>query len=110
MKQFAAIFLVTFVSASAMAETPVQCSIPGDALHWQADYCLYVVGTDDIIAAGPCLERESKILFRSRCNEKFHYKRAICELIIKSGGRSGTIDNCVQDPTFVGPTVRNGGA
>ena len=110
MKHFGYMFLATLISTNSMAASAGKCPIPGEALHWQADYCLYKVGTDDIIAAGPCLERESKINFRSSCNEKFYYKRAICELVIKSGSRSGTASSCVQDPTFVGPTVRNGGA
>jgi hypothetical protein len=98
------------LSGIASASPPKSCPIPGELLHWQADYCLFKTGTDDIIAAGPCLERESQIRFRSPCNGKFRYKSALCELVIGAGQRSGSIDSCVKDPLFIGPTVRNGGA
>lgn len=97
------------LSGGASASQPNSCPIPGDLLHWQADYCLFKTGTDDIIAAGPCLERESQIDFRSSCSGKFHYKRALCELAIGAGQRSGPIGGCIKDPLFIGPTVRNGG-
>jgi hypothetical protein len=86
------------------------CPIPGDPLHWQADYCMAEIGTDDVIAAGPCLERESKVRFRDPCEGKFRYKQGICELAVRNRSYSGAVDACVEDPLFVGPTVRNGGA
>jgi len=53
--------------------------------------------------------RQKKV-FRNACKEKAHYKRLICERIIQDGSRSGTVRSCVRDRTFIGPTVRNGGA
>lgn len=52
--------IIAFVSANSIAAVPKMCPIAGEAIHWQADYCLYEVGTDDIIAADPCLDREAK--------------------------------------------------
>ena len=86
------------------------CPIPGEMAHWQADYCMAQVGTDDIIAAGPCLERESAVRFRSACSAKQHYKAGLCEQVIANGARRGSVEACVADPEFAGRTVRDGGA
>jgi hypothetical protein len=76
--------------------------------HWRADYCMAQSETDDVIAAQPCLDRESKILFRSDCTAKLHYKREMCKLSI--GDSVEKIDACVRDPSFQGLTVQNNGA
>lgn len=94
----------------ASASPPEACPIAGELAHWQADYCLFRTETDDIIAAGPCLERESNVRFRNSCDGKLHYKRALCELAIGAGQRPGPIEGCVEDPVFMGTTVRHGGA
>jgi hypothetical protein len=86
------------------------CPIPGEMAHWQADFCMAQVGTDDVIAAGPCLEREAAIRFPSACNAKQRYKAGMCELAIANGSRTDSVEACVADPHFVGPTVRNRGA
>ena len=82
--------------------------MPGTMEHWRADYCLARSETDDIIAAQPCLDRESKILFRSDCTAKLHYKREMCKL--SNGSSIKMIDACVRDPDFQGLIVRNHGA
>ena len=102
--------IATLVSAGAHASPPMACAIPGEILHWQADYCMAEVGTDDIIAAGACLEREAKARFASDCSAKSHYKRGMCERAVDAEAYAGTVDACVRDAGFVGSTVRNGGA
>jgi hypothetical protein len=99
-----------FIGDAAAATPPPSCPVPGELIHWQADYCMFKIGTDDVIAAGPCLERELQVRPRSSCSGKFRYKRALCELVVGAGQRKGSIDSCVRDPLFMGPTVRNGGA
>ena len=106
----AAIVLTACASPSSPSPSPSPCPVPGELVHWQADYCLFETETDDIIAAGPCLERESGMRFRSACSGKRHYKRALCERSVFAGYRPGTVDACVSDPLFMGSTVRNGGA
>ncbi len=86
------------------------CPIPGEAVQWQADYCLLATGTDDLIAAQPCIDREAENHFQTVCAEKQHYKARMCILVTDAGSRSGTADQCIQDPNFSGPIVRNGGA
>jgi hypothetical protein len=111
MKRIAYLTLLAAASSGcASAATRAECPIAGDMIHWRADYCLFETGTDDIIAAGPCMERETRKLFRSSCTGNFYYKRAMCELAIGTGQRHDSADHCVKDPLFVGPTVRNGGA
>jgi hypothetical protein len=67
------------------------------------------IGTDDEIAASDCINEQSKLVFRSTCAANLHFKRALCEVLVKSGARAGTVGGCVNDPGFVGPTVRKGG-
>jgi len=67
------------------------------------------IGTDDEIAASDCINEQSKIVFRSTCAANLHFKRALCEVVVKSGARAGTVGGCVNDPGFVGPTVKKGG-
>jgi hypothetical protein len=102
--------IAILASGCASASAPLACPIPGDLQHWQADYCMVETETDDIIAAGPCLERESQIRFRSACDGKLHYKQAMCKLALRAGSYSCSVDSCAKDPLFVGRTVRNGGA
>src|SRR5688572_7194430 len=54
------------------------CPIPGDMAHWQADFCMAQTGTDDVIAAGPCLQSQAAVRFRSACAGKRHYKSLMC--------------------------------
>ncbi|MBH9551895.1 hypothetical protein [Inhella gelatinilytica] len=105
-KLVASAFLL-IASATGAHGTPA-CPVGGKMEHWRADFCMWKVGTDDIIAAQPCLEREEKVSFRSSCTAKQHYKRKICGLNVLNGGPS--IEKCMADPGFMGPTVRNGGA
>lgn len=52
---------------------------------------------------------EMQRTFESDCDAKRHYKRALCELYISREGTSGTVESCLEDKDFIGPTVRNNG-
>ena len=82
---------------------------PGETTQWIADYCMARIGTDDEIAASDCISQQSQLMFRSSCTAKLHFKKALCEVLVKARTRSGAIDACVNDPGFMGNTVRNGG-
>jgi len=97
------------LSGTASGSLQKSCRLPGELLQWQLDYCLMETGTDDVIAASPCMERESHSYFRRSCEGKFHYKRAMCVQAVRTGSRSGTVQSCVQDPSFMGSAVRNHG-
>ena len=93
----------------ATARSPASCPVPGNLYQWQADYCLFKTGTDDLIAAGPCLQRESNRWFDNACDGKLHYKQALCRLVLEAGQRSGSVEACVTDRNFTGPVVRGNG-
>lgn len=96
-------------SGCATASSTDVCPIPGKFEQWQADFCLFESETDDIIAAQPCLDRESRRVRVDDCEEKRHYKRALCKLVVERGLRSGSVEDCFNDPTFSGSIVRSGG-
>jgi len=86
------------------------CPLPGHLAQWRADYCMATTGTDDLIAAGQCMERESQVLFSSDCVGKLEYKRRMCELAGDEGPRKKSVEACLADPGFMGSTVRNDGS
>lgn len=67
------------------------------------------IGTDDEIAASDCIHQQGRIQFPNACAANLHFKRALCEVMQKNGVRNGTVNACVKDPDFAGPTVKKGG-
>ena len=61
------------------------------------------------IAASWCIEQQGKRRFRNPCAGNTHFKKRMCEVMVRSGTRSGTVDECVRDPSFKGSTVERGG-
>lgn len=90
-------------------DAEARCPAPGEPVQWIADYCMLKLETDDEIAASACIGDERRRRFRSACAANTHFKRAMCEVTVRSGTRSGTVDQCVRDPDFKGRTVRRGG-
>src|SRR5687767_7128390 len=90
--------LLLFVLVVACAPTPPQtraaiaewksgqpdpdCEIPGLAIQWQADYCMIETQTDDLIAAEPCMERESRRRHGEECARRRHFKREWCQRLV----------------------------
>jgi hypothetical protein len=109
MKIITSAAILLALNSSALAKDGDSCLVPGEMAHWRADYCMSKVGTDDIIAAQPCLEKEWKRRVRSACSAKLHYKREMCKLSV-SNGVADSVQACMQDPRFQGLVVRNGGA
>ena len=106
MKVSVAIALATLAS-SAGAEKP--CLAVGEPVHWVADYCMLKMETDDEIAVSDCIEEERKARFPNACASITHFKQRMCAQMIRNGTKSGTLDQCVKDPTFKGRTVEAGG-
>jgi hypothetical protein len=100
--------LLLFLVSPLMAKDGNTCPVSGDLEHWRADYCMSEIGTDDVIAAQSCLEKEWKKVFHSACAGKLHYKRLMCEKSVKLA-QSGSVKSCLRDDGFQGPTVRNSG-
>jgi len=99
--------LVAAWSASAVAEN--RCVAAGEPIQWIADYCMLKMETDDEIAASGCIEKEGRRKFRSACASNTHFKKRMCEQMIRNGTRDGTAARCVKDPAFKGRTVGAGG-
>jgi len=65
--------------------------------------------TDDEVAAGACVGRESKKRFTNDCAAKIYYKRQMCRLSVDRKTRKGSVQSCEADGAFIGTTVRKGG-
>lgn len=100
-------------AAALLAPLPAfaerQCEIPGDKIHWIADYCMAQLETDDEIPASECISKEDAVPFPSDCAAKRHYKKAMCELSVSRGTITHSVERCVADKEYIGATVRNGG-
>jgi hypothetical protein len=70
MKISLALALSLLASGCASDVSARACSIPGEPIQWQADYCLFKSGTDDLIAAQPCMDHESTLQFSQRLRRK----------------------------------------
>ena len=105
-----AIFTILLVAAwntSAGAEN--RCLAAGEPVQWIADYCMLRMETDDEIAVSGCIEKESRRKFSNACASNTHFKKRMCDRMIRNGTRAGTTSRCVKDPAFKGRTVGAGG-
>lgn len=104
---------LTFLAALAAMPLPADarpgCVADGEPIQWIADYCMLKMETDDEIAVSGCIEEHSKIRFRDACAGNTHFKQGMCEQMLRSGTRAGTLEQCVNDPAFKGRTVAAGG-
>jgi len=102
-----AILLLSSLPSMASAD---QCAAGGAVLHWSVDYCLYLAETDDFEneAVQSCLEKEQAFQLDNTCENRMLYKRKLCSMPAVSKAFS-SVDACVEDEAFSGPTVRNGG-
>lgn len=104
-----AVLALALLACTGGAVAAGPCTAPGEPIHWIADYCMLTLETDDEIAASACIEEERRRRFPSACAGNTHYKRRMCEVLTRSGTRSGTVGQCLRDPAFKGRTVRRGG-
>jgi hypothetical protein len=104
-----AAFVLCLLAACPLANAATPCLAPGHPLHWRVDYCMLKMETDDEIAVSQCIKDESKRRFRNSCASNAHFKKRMCERMIRNGTRAGSVDRCMKDPAFMGRTVRNRG-
>lgn len=97
------------LACAAATGGPEACPVAGELPHWQADWCMALLGTDDEIAAWPCIEQEMRLRPGDDCRARLRYKRDLCGWAAAAGTYPGTTEACSRDPGFTGPTVRNGG-
>jgi len=86
-----------------------ECPVKGPRIQWQADYCMWKVESDDIIAADPCMRADGKRHYRNDCEAKLHYKREMCRMAMRNRAIEQSEAQCMKDPSFAGPTVSNNG-
>ena len=94
---------------SAQARPEGRCAAEGEPIQWVADYCMLKMETDDEIAVSGCIEEERKKSFPDSCASNLHFKKNMCEAMIRNGTKDGSIEKCVNDPTFKGRVVEAGG-
>jgi hypothetical protein len=97
------------ISWSTLGISSEPCAADGEPIQWIADYCMLKMETDDEIAVSGCIEDESKRSFPSNCASNLHFKKGMCEGMIRNGTRTGTVEQCVEDPAFKGRVVEAGG-
>ena len=102
-------FALAVLAVASFANAASPCLAPGEPVQWRVDYCMLKMETDDEIAVSGCIEREGKRRFPNSCASNTHFKKRMCELMIRSGTKAGTVQRCVRDRTFKGRTVQNGG-
>jgi hypothetical protein len=85
------------------------CALRGEVIQWVADYCMAQLQTDDEIVAADCIEREHARRPADPCAAKRHFKRALCGLSLAADGRHASVEQCLQDRSFMGHVVRDGG-
>jgi hypothetical protein len=88
------------------------CAVSGEAIHWAEDYCMYLAATDDFFnpKVTECFVNQGKISRQSECSARIQYKRKICEITIRNQSYDGTVEACIRDEKFSGPSVRRRGA
>lgn len=101
-----ALFLLCLFTSSIVLAG--DCAIPGESIHWIADYCLYEAETDDFLndRVTACVDQQANEGL-SDCEIKKKYKKKICQKLQSHFDDSW--ENCYADESFSGPTVRNGG-
>ena len=101
--------VVALTTWSVLAGAATRCPAEGEPIQWVADYCMLKMETDDEIAVSGCIEEERKAAFPNACAANMHFKARMCQQMIHNGTRAGTLEDCVNDPTFRGRTVETGG-
>ena len=101
--------IACLASVASLPAAAGGCPVQGPRIQWQADYCMFKVESDDIVAASPCMRADAKRRYRNDCEAKKHYKREICRIARRNGSTRQTERQCVDDKSFMGPTVRNNG-
>lgn len=109
MKIARAAVLLALLGNAAIAAVD-NCPAGGQPVQWIADYCMAKGQTDDLEAVMACIEQAGQIQFRSNCTAKLHFKRLLCEVTLSGGSAYKSVEQCIKDPGFVGPTVKNNGS
>ena len=89
-------------------EPDQDCEISGEAIKWEADYCMLEAQTDDLITAQPCMDRESQTRHGEECARRRYFKRAWCRGVVHNGSLQRSVAECIGDPDQGGAIVKGG--
>ena len=98
-----AIFILGLCSWQASADS---CRVPeGRPLQWVADICLLKNETDDVTleSVQACIAEAEPL--QTGCDSNSKYKAKYCRLLIENRAFSGTLEECVDNPSVHGQTV-----
>jgi hypothetical protein len=103
------VYAAFLLGLAAALGVPGQCAVEGEPIHWVADYCMLSMQTDDEIAVSDCIAKELKTAFPGKCASNLHYKNSMRDIMVRNGTRAGAVEQCVEDPAFMGRTVEADG-
>ncbi len=100
--------LVISTTTNAQVEN---CGIPGNAMHWIADFCLHQAETDDFQEprVQACFAKQQGYKIQDTCENRNHYKLKLCQHLVGKEYYQGDVDMCLHDKEFLPTTVRRGG-
>lgn len=88
------VLVLIFVVPHAFSKTrdkknpPKTCVLPGEPIHWEADYCMYKSGTDDFHSdtVQKCVDNENTEIWKIKdaCEKKKAFKKKMCGFLSKS--------------------------
>jgi hypothetical protein len=110
MKKFL-ILISVFIFFMIADAQPEDCEIPGKAIHWIADYCMYLAETDYFLdeKVQTCFEKNQGYKVKNTCENKRKYKIKICAHLAEMDYFNGKAEICFKDREFVPATVKNDG-
>lgn len=109
MKKIIHVILLSALISPILAEE--KCTVPGKAMHWVVDYCMYLSETDDFYSGNvqECFKKNNGYKIKNTCDNKINYKTKICQKQMDSGYLKGGVEKCVNNKEFITRTVSNGG-
>ncbi len=103
--------LITFLFGLFLA-VPVfaeDCEVKGLKIDWLRDYCMLTFDTEDVLEIKACIEDDAKNEYEDDCAAKIKYKRKMCKVAIEEEEIKMGAQECLNDDSFMGPTVKSGG-
>jgi hypothetical protein len=105
-------FALAVLIITSAAQAAPQCEIKGPAALWAYDACMGRYETDDSLHPGvmACADRAQRLIkAKGECKAKHIFKERMCLMLQKTIDRRRSQRACMDDPTVVGSTVKNGG-
>ena len=106
--------IILGLAAYAGNKKTASCNIPGEAIHWRADYCLWLNETGDFNADSvqKCFYGKlatDKKQGMSDCDKKRFYREEICRSMIGMYIFRGSMEKCMKSDETIPATVEKDG-